>query len=264
MSVRNWAADLLTSTARLLRRTGTALTAIAAGLSDERHIIRRNQRYWDYRDFWMARSHVFSGLMKWEEQVYDAHLPSTGTVGVIGCGAGRDLVALTRRGLRTIGVDLSPCAVEWAGRYLAEAGIDARVHCADVSKFEFPDPPYDAFIFSYSTYSYIPGAKRRIQILSNLERKLAPNGCIIASFLKANGVPEGRASQLTRWVAHLTGNRRPHEPGDHFGPDLNSTHLFTQEEITREAHAAQMEVIYFDVEEKGIAVLKKKIQPKTR
>ena len=53
-----------------------------------------------------------------------------------GCGSGRILEAVARRGVEIVGFDLSVAMVKFARQRLADAGIDAAVVVADMSAFD--------------------------------------------------------------------------------------------------------------------------------
>ena len=56
---------------------------------------------------------VHAGLMEHERQ-FVAALPAGASIGIIGCGGGREMVALSRLGFQVDGVDVSPAAVDFA------------------------------------------------------------------------------------------------------------------------------------------------------
>ena len=259
--LRNLATGALVAGARFLERASNALTAVAAGVCGEEDLLDRSQRHWDrtFGPFYQDHD-IFAGLMEWEKRVYDAYLPGRKRIGLIGCGPGRDLIALGQLGHEVEGVEISRQAAEMAKSHLAEAGIQGTVHCGDISRFVFPGEQYDAFIFSWFTYIFVPHANRRIQMLKKIRPKLAPDGCIILFFIATREHRSRPFIELARWVARVTRNPQPPELGDDFAQDLHYSHAFTREEIFTEAEAAQFEVVHYE-EGSGsdAAVLKPKL-----
>ncbi|HLS57389.1 MAG TPA: methyltransferase domain-containing protein [Zeimonas sp.] len=70
-------------------------------------------------------------------------LPAGARVLVPGCGAGHEVLALAASGLRPVGVDYAPAAVEFARARLAQVGLAAEVVQADLLEW-MPSVPFDA------------------------------------------------------------------------------------------------------------------------
>ena len=225
-----------------LKRIAAALLAIAWGIADPSDLTALSLRYWETDPDWEEAA-MLGGCYPWEEAVYAAHLPSHGRIGLIGCGAGRDVLALARQGHAVEGVDVSNKLIQAARRYCSQAQVDAELFCADVRAFEFPKEAYDAFIFSNFTYGYLPGSLQRVRILKRLRRKLAPDGRVILFYYKMPHRQDGRLNRLARWTARLMRTPNPPEPGDRLDLDYQFQHVFVQDEITREAAQAGYELL---------------------
>lgn len=231
---------------------------MAAGLCDLPELIRRTRADWDEADSFMDPAHTHSGFMGWEQPICSFLKPG-GRIGVIGCGSGRDLLALARRGYTVEGLDTSARALRLAQQYLTQAGISATLHQGDAAEFVFPSPRYDAFVFSWFTYSYLPTAHRRIQALRNLRQRLDPDGCVVIVYIPY--AREGRLFiRLARAVAALARNPHPPVLGDVFTVSLSYEHRFTPEEFAAEARAAQFVVATsWQDAEVAIAVLQQEV-----
>jgi 2-polyprenyl-3-methyl-5-hydroxy-6-metoxy-1,4-benzoquinol methylase len=257
MNIRKGITAALLAASGMLRVASNGLTAVAAGVCGVDDLVSRTQEDWDSdRNLGLLEApNVFAGLMEWEKPIVGALKPNS-VVGVIGCGAGRDLIPLARMGFTVDGVDISPRAIRLAKEFIAKAGVHVDLYCADATEFIFPRKEYDAFIFSWFTYSYIPHSHRRIQALVNLRDKLAPDGRVTLSFHRYNRRGE-HVSRIASFVGKITLNPNPPKPGDDFGRSLSYTHHFRQEEIVGEARAAGYDVLSLHDGPQSIAVLKK-------
>ena len=229
----------------LFRKASSVLVAAAAGASDvDEWVLRiRQERDEDRSHSLLDDEHVFSGLAEWENRLFSC-LKTGGTVGIIGCGAGREMVALERQGCIVDGVDMAPRMVDAAKLYLVRAGAKGQVSCGDIFRFRFPRDRYDAFIFSWRTYGMIPSSERRIAVLRRLDEQLDEKGCIMLSVEPYHGWGR-RPARLARQVARLLGNSVSLGPGDIFSPSLGTQHCFTREEIEQESHAAGFASVHY-------------------
>lgn len=95
----------------------------------------------------------------------------------LGCGPGRNALALAARGFQVDAVDLSPTAVDWARERAREAGTAGiRFHCGDAFALTEGElsGPYDLVVDS-GCFHHLP-PHRRIGYLALLDRVLAPGG----------------------------------------------------------------------------------------
>lgn len=213
--------------------------AVAWGISRREELVHLIRNYWDSNRSEKEEGYVLGGLSRWEEALCETHLLPGGKVGLIGCGGGRDIIGLVRKGYHVEGVDLSPEMIRVAQGYLARAGVEARLYCGDICDFEFPDGLYDAFIFSNLTYSFIPGSSRRVELLRRIRSRLSSEGCIILTYsFRKEERQDNRLTRTARWVAKMTRNPKPPEEGDHLSMHGSFYHPFTHEEIAGEIKSA--------------------------
>ncbi len=260
---RRGAARAVLRAERLMRRGANALLSAVGGLSDERLLARATRLHWDASLEALDPEHARSGLADWERDLYGTHLPAGGPVAVIGCGGGRELLALARMGRTVEGVDLSPRAVERARAEAAAAGIDAPVHLADIRTLELSPRRYGAVIVAGSVYSFLPGAERRLEVLARCTRGLLPDGVLIVTYEKRRPDQDRLAGRLMRWAARLSANPRQPELGDTIGPGGVFVHFFTEQEIRAEAARAGLEVAQISGSFSGAAVLRPALDPQS-
>lgn len=87
----------------------------------------------------------------------------------LGCGAARWAIELARLGARPVGLDLSPRQLEYARRFMAEAGVDFPLIEASAEEVPLPDASFDiifgdwgAMTFS-DPYRTVPEAARLLR-----------------------------------------------------------------------------------------------------
>ena len=110
---------------------------------------------------------------------------------------------------------------------------------------------FDAIVFSYFCYSYIPESARRIACLRKAAGLLAPRGRIFVSYVTMGG-PHPMLPRLARLSAALTGSDWRVEDGDAVSlrregmprPCFFLEHVFTGPGILEEIAAAGMEVVH--------------------
>jgi SAM-dependent methyltransferase len=189
-------------------------------------------------------------LEAWEKDVFD-HLVSPGArVLVIGCGGGRESLALAERGFRVTGIDFVPALVDEARRRAARTGHAATFEATTVEALAPGHPAaFDVALVTTPVYEQTPGRERRVAFLRALARLTAPGGLIVlcAPAHRDRG-PRRAVIDGLRWMLRRLGVRAAAEPGDRFtyhvsiASDHRSVcfyHRFQRpEEIAREIHAA--------------------------
>lgn len=212
-------------------------------LSDLRHdSLESWQTFYDTH-----RSHD-SRLLPWEADFVDRFIRPHDTVLLVGCGTGRDLLPLAERNCRVTGIDPVRAALDIAGHTLAERGFTASL----IEGF-FEDVPitgaFDAAIFSYYCYSFIPESRTRIATLHKAAAVLRSGGHILLSV----GSNTPRPNPLLVRVGQLSGalcrSDWRLEPGDlvwnnrEAHPSYSYTHAFAPGEIEREVRASGLQVV---------------------
>lgn len=130
-----------------------------------------------------------NALMAIEQQALLPLLPDLGGRAVIdaGCGTGRYLRLLRRRGARAVGVDLSPAMI---ARAHAEGGAVAR---ADIAALPFASQSVDVVVCAL-----VLGDVPHLEIaLAEMARVLCPGGCVIYSVVHPAGERAGWARTFT-------------------------------------------------------------------
>ena len=226
-----------------IERTGRATIWLATAFTSLEQLRRGEMRRWS--GFHATDREVDSGLMDWEAALADEYVPSGSRVLVVGCGTGRDVVALARRGCRVAGVDPVSSAVAFARRTLTSLRLEAELLVGFVEDHRWP-PHFDVVWFSWFSYSYIPSPSRT-QALQRATDALAPGGRIILTAYRYP--PTERLSVVGRAVGRWMRNDWHVTPGDDVAviPGtgyLSYQHLFPEGALEDECRRAGLEVIH--------------------
>jgi SAM-dependent methyltransferase len=255
---RNTLYTVLWSAGRSFHLAGRAFMYLAAGTLRRRDLRDVTTRTWD--DFGRNDDLIQSGLMFWERDVYEAFLKPTDHILLIGCGSGRDLLALLKRGYRVDGIDLSARAIARAREILDTARLSADLYTGAIET-AVPGGSYDAFIFSWFCYGYVAQRDTRISLLATLRMRLQAGGRIFISYVPADGAPRTLPIRLARAVGRLTGSDWHPEVGDvieTFATDRRAVryeHHFASGELEAEAAGAGFEIVLHRRGDLGVAVL---------
>lgn len=232
---------------RLTRRVSNACTAAAGGTLRIDELRAAIVASWDRPSDQM--DDLEAGLFAWEQPVVERFFKPGGRVLVIGSGFGRDLVALARRGFTVTGIEPGPNASTSSRAALLARGLHARVihgYVEDVGLEE----SFDAIVFSYFAYGYIPVSQRRVALLARLAGHLAPGGSIAITYNAR--IERHDAAWVLRAAARASGSDWRPERGDRIvridddTVPLTYEHLFTDGEIAAEAEHAGLRVTFQD------------------
>ena len=205
----------------------------------------------DFRSASVARWEAYvdesTGLVAWEDELYQAAIRPSDRVLLIGCGSGRDLLALRQRGCDVTGLEQSAALADEARRRLSSHGLPADVIASPIESY-LPRDMFDVILFSNFTYSYIPGMATRVGILTRLRERLVLPGKVIISY-------HGLIRQSSLWIllarvgsVCMRSDWRP-EAGDRlYGPATLPTvtafeHQFLPGELARECALAGFAVV---------------------
>lgn len=246
-------------TADRVARVSHYLAIGTCQLAELRENIRRS---WD--DFYANDGSLPPRLLDWEESVVERRFPPGSGLLVIGCGSGRDLIALAKRGCRVTGVEPAARAVRLARIAVAEHQIPA-----DIVEGFFEDAPiegaFDGVIFSYYSYACIPVTRRRTEALRKAAGLLSSGGCVVISHAANLARPRRYLVRLGRAAGCLCGSDWRLEDGDVVGenrrarPSYSYTHAFGPGELEREAAGAGLHPVATELATDGslVAVLER-------
>jgi SAM-dependent methyltransferase len=129
----------------------------------------------DYDDYF-----AYNSLFEFDEQVLARHFPRPGLVIDLGCGTGRALVPLARRGFRGLAVDLSAEMLAVVGDKAAEENLPIERLRANLVELDcLADASVDYAISLFSTVGMIQGRANRQRALAHVRRVMKPGGVFV-------------------------------------------------------------------------------------
>jgi SAM-dependent methyltransferase len=257
-SRRDAAFAVLWLAARAFELAGRATLYVAAGVLRRESLQRAIIKTWDR--FSRTDAAILSGLMPWEQDWYARVLKPGDHILLVGCGSGRDLIALLELGYHVDGLDPSQPALDLARRILDRRRLSADLYTGAIED-TVPPGMFDAVVFSWFAYGYIPGRAARIAALRRIAARLKPGGRILISYIPTDTPPRSLPIAVTRLVARLTNSDWRPEVGDVLGPAssdrraIHYEHQFSADEIEGEAATAGLSVVLHERREVGTAVL---------
>jgi SAM-dependent methyltransferase len=199
-----------------------------------------------WEGFYGRDEDVVMGLMDWERDLVDRFMAPGAAVLVIGAGSGRDVTPLIERGCRVTAVEPAATSLAVLRRTLATRKLQATLvegFFEDVAI----DGPFDAIVFSFYSYSYIPESRRRVAALRKAATLLRDGGHILVSYAPLPG-PRPILIRIGRAAGALCRTDWRLEAGDlvsvHSGGFRGFAHAFQRGELDREAAAANLRVVY--------------------
>lgn len=122
------------------------------------------------------------GLEPWELDFVNRFALEKGELLDIGCGAGREAIALAKLGFKVTAIDIAPAMIEEARRKAKEENLNIRFEVKSAPYLNYKDNSFDYILFGKAVYSYIPTSALRIKTLQEVKRILKPAGRAIFSY----------------------------------------------------------------------------------
>lgn len=118
-----------------------------------------------------------AGLLRFEKRLITKWVGTKGRVLVVGCGAGRESLALGKQGFEATGLDVSlPLIHEAAAR---AGAYDIQYVAGDVACIPFRDRTFDGILVFSQALAHVPGRARRQGALRDMARSLRPGGVVL-------------------------------------------------------------------------------------
>ena len=127
------------------------------------------------------RKRVDSGLLPWEERISELFLFKPGRLLDIGCGGGREAIALSAFGHEIIGVDISKAQVESARTAAGKVGRRIRFRVCNGVDLDFESDYFDYIVMWGQAFGNVPKQKNRLHLLKECFRVLKHSGRVIIS-----------------------------------------------------------------------------------
>jgi regulator of RNase E activity RraB len=226
---------------------------VSLGLLDDDDLASVGDVYHATTSECRRRNHNHGGLFRWEEAVWAERFTATSRIAVLAAGAGREVIALARRGVAVDGYEPDPGLRRFGNDLLVELGLDATIADADPSTIPTFHHDYDGAIVGWGVYSLITPRSTRVAFLQELASRLPPHAPVLLSAMTRPGQHRyveivHRTSSALRRV-----RRQPAtELGDTLQPNL--THLFALDELMAEVRAGGLNVVDADSGDYGWVV----------
>ena len=230
-------------TAAQMLRAGRAFDFFTlAVLRSEDVVARTRQFYTDPRNVAAFANNGSRSLSPYERAYVERFTSGAGAALVLGCGGGREAIALASLGWQVVGVDGSPALVEAAQGNAAQSGVRVHWLCEDLSGGFALGRAFDLICLFGHVYSLIPGRAQRIRLLRACRQHLKPDGVCLLDF-PLDGQASAQARWAHRWrrrLAWLVRGNREVQLGDRWtAGELLFIHRFASvEDISNEAAAA--------------------------
>ena len=185
------------------------------------------------------RQRVISGLRTWEQNVVSTFHTDPGRLLNIGCGSGREALALDQIGFEIVSIDIALPQLKSARKTLPP---HFRLLYVDGLRLPFANASFQHIIIWSQAFGNVPYASNRNYVLSECERVLCPGGTLSFSVHDLS-ICEPIA-QKNGWVVE---SNTP-EPGDFLllgdAPSDRPCywHYFSKEEIHGLCHRANLTV----------------------
>jgi SAM-dependent methyltransferase len=147
-------------------------SGVTRGLWDYVHDAEIAKNY----DAYLSNSSLFSTDLAF----VDKHCFKPGRFLDMGCGAGRLLIHLAKRGYRVLGVDLSEAMLEVAKAKAADVGVGIQCLKANLVELDaLCDESFDYAACLFSTLGMVIGKEERRRVVAHAYRLLRPGGKFI-------------------------------------------------------------------------------------
>ncbi len=156
-------------------------------------------------------------LDSWELNVLNRYKIDTGRMLVIGAGLGREALAIARRGVTVMGMDINLDAMQIAQRRAGAAGVPAWFQQATLFELPYKPHSFDYAIFASGMYSAIPGKATRQAWLRALRHPLKAHARTFLSFSQEHPpltVGKTVRFRLNAILKNLPGANQDCQPGD--------------------------------------------------
>ncbi len=234
---------------RWLKHVLTGLRAIHQGFwlgildREALHVVAESE--YSSQTIYRTLYHNLSGLFPWEETVVSRFFRECHSVLLGAAGGGREMIALSRRGMQVDGFECSGELVEVSRHLVAMEGIDAKVMLSPPDRVPEGLGTYDGLIMGWGGYNHIMGRETRVRFLDEFRHHVRPGGPILLSFVIRK--PESRHYRLIVAIARLIRFLRRSPEAIELGDALVDAHFhfFTQDEIRQELEDSGFQLEYY-------------------
>jgi SAM-dependent methyltransferase len=200
------------------------------------------------------REIVVEGLSPHEEIYIDRHFRPGECLLDIGCGGGRESIALSRRSFAVVGVDLVHGLLAAAAAGARQSGIDVPYAVMNAAALGFAGECFDGVLMLAQVLACIPYRENRLRALAEARRVLRPGGRLVLTSHCRNSHWKYRlyfaVMDPLRWAGRAVGLPLL-QSGDRFATVIGSAtsrgrhylHMYSREEMAQDLAAAGFRLI---------------------
>ena len=162
---------------------------------------------------------------------------------LIAAGGGREVIALSKMGIKVDGYECNPRLVEFGNSLLKKHDINSSIKYLERNSVPDDIKQYDGIIIGWGAYSLIRGHETRIGFLNSLKPFFKPETLLMASFVYSTR--RRRKDKIIKQVADFLSffhKKDRTEIGDRL-VTLILLHYFSEDEIKSEFAQAGLDVI---------------------
>lgn len=148
-------------------------------------------------------------LEQWEEEILVRYNIVSGRILVLGTGIGRESIALAKRGLLVVGLDISQSALRMAAHIAHTAGVTVTFVQADFLTLPTHPAQFDYILLPSIMYSSIPSRSWRQTWLQQLTGLLSPKGLAVLQFFVDSDPSSRRKKSAKPSTGGLAGFQEP-------------------------------------------------------
>lgn len=140
-----------------------------------------HDRFSSFSEIEKHRKRVDSGLLLWEERISELFLSIPGRLLDIGCGGGREAIALSALGHKIIGIDISKAQVESAQIAIRKLRKRIEFRLCNGVDLDFECGYFNYIIMWGQAFGNVPEQENRLHLLKECLRVLKHSGRLIVS-----------------------------------------------------------------------------------
>jgi hypothetical protein len=225
------------------------------GIMDNHNLTKIVQIYFTSAQLYQNDEYNLSGFFDWEKKVMDGFFKDCQSVLVGAAGGGREIIALSNRGIKVDAFECNPRLADECKRLLNKIGINASIVLVAPDNVPEEFGMYDGLIVGWGGYMQIIGYDARIRFLKQCKKHIKPEGPILISFFVTdeNSLTQRYVLRIARIIRSIRRSKEALEVGDSLSY-AGFCHRFTRDEIEDEFKEAGFHIMYYSMDQYPHAV----------
>ena len=231
---------------RFLKKLTLFLDALFSGfwlgIMGRKSLVYSDELYHSCAPSYSDEKYNESGFFDWEKPYIEKYFCDAKNVLLIAAGGGREVIALSKMGIKVDGYECNLRLVEFGNSLLKKHDINSSIKYLVRNSVPDDIKQYDGIIIGWGAYSLIRGNETRIGFLNSLKPFFKPETLLMASFVYSTR--RRRKDKIIKQVADFLSffhKKDRTEIGDRLVPYF--IHYFSEDEIKSEFAQAGLDVI---------------------